>query len=64
MPLPVVLIGQGVSLLLNVVIQIMDKIAKIRAAAQQAGEWTPAQEAEFQERKREIYNSPAWQIEP
>jgi hypothetical protein len=41
-----------------------DFIQSVRAAAQQAGEWTEAQEAEFQAKLAEQTIDPAWQCDP
>lgn len=39
-------------------------IAKYRAAAQQAGEWTTEEEASYRARRDKLMTEPHWQIEP
>jgi len=41
--------------------ELTDYVAKLRAAAQQSGEWTEAEEAAFVQLQKERAASPRWQ---
>jgi hypothetical protein len=44
--------------------EIIDFVNKIRAAAQQDGEWTPEAEAEWQKMLNAAKDQPQWQKDP
>ena len=39
-------------------------VQKVRAAAQQSGEWTPEEEAQFQARLETVTSQEHWKIDP
>lgn len=43
---------------------LLTLLAKLRATAQQAGEWTPEQETEFQAKLETVTSQDHWKIEP
>lgn len=42
----------------------IELLQRLRAAAQQAGEWTPAQETEFAAKLEQVTSQDHWKIEP
>ena len=58
------LIGPAIAFGFDLVTRTLAYLEKLRAAAQQSGEWTPEQETAFKEQKKRLYASPAWQVEP
>jgi len=55
---------EAVMLALGAAERIVALIGKLRERAKQNAEWTPEQEAEFENRWSTIRQSPHWQIDP
>lgn len=49
-------------LIIGMVLTLIDGVAKIRKNLQQSGEWTPEEEAKFQEMKEAAYKAEHWQV--
>lgn len=56
--------GEKVILALTALEALFLLLQKLRASAQQAGEWTPEQETEFQSKLDTITSQDHWKIEP
>lgn len=55
-------VEQIVALVIPLVIQLVQYLATVRANAMQSGEWTPAQEAQYQQMITTL--GPEWQYAP
>lgn len=53
-----------IALLFSALTETLALIGKYKQAAQQAGEWTPEQEAAYKARRDALMADPAWQIQP
>lgn len=53
--------GELVAFLMDMALTIMTRAAAIRDAATKNSEWTPEEEAAFQQKKRDAFASSRWQ---